>query len=493
MWWMGLLGCAGVAFVEEPRIEANQDGALLTAWVVAETAEPVALEITISDDQGPRTWTSEATTDHRVLVGGMLPDTDHVVEIMATDNGRRSRRVRLEHRTEPLPSQFVDLPTTSEPDRMEPGLTLVGVGPYMTMIDPRGRIRWAAQGPGILHEYTMTSRGTVLYQFGKQGWVEMTLSGAVIREYVAGPSRAAENRVQVPLDTVHHDAIEMANGNWLVLSAERRFIEGYPGSETDGDAEPQDAYVAGDVIAEVDPQGAVLRQWPLLDALDPLRIGYGSVDSDYWDGYWGGPSRDWSHGNAVWFDEGRSEVLVSLRHQDAVVAFDYEGGELSWIFAPDENWPEDLRPYLLEPARPDLVVPYHQHGAKIASTGELVMFDNGNHRTSPPIEGIAPLDTASRGAAFELDHQAGTWDLSFDYGSALSPPLFSGSLGDADHLEQTGNLLVTFGNVRNPGLPGAIVREVTRDDPPQVVFELILPAPLSTFRAQRVQGVFPGF
>lgn len=488
-----LAACSRVQFVEDPRVVPNQEGALLTAWVTAETVEAQSLEITIDDGGVPRVFRSPPATTHRVLLGGMRPDTEHMVSVVATDTVRRSRSVELVHRTEALPAEFPTLVPQADPLAMEPGLTMLGIGPFLTMIDHTGTVRWAAEGPGVLHELTMTSRGTVLYQLGKQGWVEMSLSGAVIREYVAGAARPAENRVVVPLPTVHHDALEMPNGNWLVLSAERRFVEGYPTSETDPDAEPQDAWIAGDVVAEVDEAGVVVRTWSVFDALDPLRIGYGSVDSDYWDGYFGGPSRDWSHGNAVWYDSDREEVLVSLRHQDAVVAFEYDSGELSWILAPDENWPESLRPYLLERARPELVVPYHQHGAKIATTGELVLFDNGNHRTSPPVVGVPPLETASRGVAIAIDHEQGTWDTTADYGSSLQPPLFSGSLGDADLLEQTGNMLVTFGNVRNPGFPGAIIREVTRDEPPVVVFDLSLPAPLSTFRAQRVQGAFPGF
>lgn len=493
MWWIGLVGCASIGFVDPPRIDPNTDGALLTAWVVAETAELASLEVTVSDGESERVFVSAPGTDHRVLIGGLLPSTDHTVEVMALSDLRRSSTVTLDYTSDPLPSQFVPLPFEGDAARMEPGLTLVGVGPYMTMVDPQGRIRWLAEGPGILHEYTITTRGTVMYQFGKQGWAEMSLSGALIREFVAGGARPASNRALVALDTVHHDVVEMPNGNWLALSAERRFVEGYPRSETDPESGTQDVWVAGDVVAEVDPTGAVLRRWSVFDALEPTRIGFGSVDSDYWDGYWGGPTRDWSHGNSVWYDEQRGEVLVSLRHQDAVVAFDYESGDLAWVFAPDENWPEALRPYLLQPDRPELVVPYHQHAAKITPSGELLMFDNGNHRTSPPERGLDPQETASRAASFVLDHDRGRWDLAFDYGSSLQPPLFSGSLGDADLLEQTGNVLVTYGNVRNPGMPGAIVREVTRDAPPQVVFDLSLPAPLSTFRAQRVEGVFPGF
>lgn len=493
MLWGLLAACAGIGFVEQPRIEANEDGALLTAWVVAETAEPVALEITIADDESERTFVSGVATDHRVLIGGMLPDTDHAVTVRASDTGRTSRAFSLEHRTEALPDVFPTLSAQHDSSRMEPGLTMLGIGPFLTMLDPNGRVRWAAEGPGILHELTITSRNTVLFQMGKQGWAEMSLSGQILTEYVAGQSRAAPNRVQVSLPAVHHDAHELPNGDWLVLSVERVFVEGYPSSETEVDPEPFDTWVAADVVARVTPTGQVVQRWPVHPVLDPLRIGYGSVDSDYWDGYFGGPSRDWSHGNAVWFDEARNEVLVSLRHQDAVVAFDHDTGDLAWIFGNRDNWSEDVLPYVLEPENPEELVPYHQHGAKIGPTGELVLFDNGNHRTSPPIEGVPPQETASRGVAFAIDHEQGTWRTTFEYGSELTPPIFSGSLSDADLLEQTGNLLVTYGNVRNPGFPGVIVREVTRTDPPQVVFDLSVPAPLSSFRAQRVQGVFPGF
>ena len=53
-------------------------------------------------------------------------------------------------------------------------------------------------------------------------------------------------------------------------------------------------------------------------------------------------------------------------------------------------------------------------------------------------------------------------------------------------------MLVTFGNIANDNYPGVMVFEVERDTL-DVVFELRVTQPVTTFRSQRITGVIPGF
>ncbi len=497
---LGLLAaCTRPDFAVAPRWVDNDEGARLTGWLEAEADEPVELLLRLDDGDAARTWRLPAARRHRSLVGGLRPEIVHTLEVVPVLDGREGAPVTLTLPAQSLPEGFPPLDVTSDPARMEPGLTLLGIGPWVVLLDAEGTVRWLREFPGILHQLTTTFRGTLLLQLGRTTFVEMALSGAVLRQWSSAPG---PDQIPVDVPALHHDVIELASGHWLALAIERRWVPDYPSSETDPEAPPEDSWVAGDVVVELTPEGEVVRRWSLLDVLEPTRIGYNAVASDYWDFFWDSPTRDWSHGNSVWFDAARREVVVSLRNQDAVVGLGYDDQALHWVLAPPANWPARLERFLLRPARPDLLVPYHQHSASVAPGGELVLFDNGNFRASPFDPRLPAAENASRGAVLALDHEAGTWDLVFDDLDTELGPVFSGSLGDADLLPRTGNLLVTYGNVGNPGYPGAIVVEVAppgsskagspEAEPPENVFELRLPAPLNTYRSERVKEVWPG-
>jgi len=128
----------------------------------------------------------------------------------------------------------------------------------------------------------------------------------------------------------------------------------------------------------------------MLDILDPFRINYSSLLVLY-DGFFESvfgeqlETRDWSHGNAVVHDPADDSIVVSLRHQDAVVKFSRQTGELKWILGPHENWDmEQFGEFLLTPLSEDeFFFQYHQHAPDITDEGTILIYDNGNNRASP--------------------------------------------------------------------------------------------------------------
>jgi hypothetical protein len=168
--------------------------------------------------------------------------------------------------------------------------------------------------------------------------------------------------------------------------------------------------------------------------LDPLRISYLTFSFHNAMGW------DWGHENAVIEDPRDHSLIVSLRHQNAVIKFT-RAGQLKWILGPHENWGPAFQPYLLTPVGEPFAWNYAQHAPEITPQGTLLLYDNGDYRAS--------------------------W-----------------SVGDADFLKQSGNVLVTFGNVSyvngvhpNPVLTNAAmvrIKEVTHDPDPEVVFDLEL-------------------
>src|SRR5258705_3093577 len=126
---------------------------------------------------------------------------------------------------------------------------------------------------------------------------------------------ATEGSIALPIDVLHHSFQVLPNGNFLVLSAEARPFANWYGSTTDASAPRESANLVGDVIAEVTREGGVVREWRLLDMLDPYRIGHGSR-SNYWHRQGFPGAFDWSHTNSIFYDPSDDSILASLRHQD---------------------------------------------------------------------------------------------------------------------------------------------------------------------------------
>jgi arylsulfate sulfotransferase len=480
-------------FTVAPAYEPNTAGAGLVGYVTLETDRPTTVRIDIDD--GGRTWehtAEEPATTHRIRILGLKPATTHDLQVTATANDGTTATAELSAATDPLPADFPAFTVTSDPDRMEPGVTFATFSPYVAMVDPEGTIRWYLD-PDIANSFVLTERGTLLGLTNRTGLVELELDGAEIATWRAArtTSRVA-GTIPVDAEAFHHDLLELPNGNILALSIERRSVPDFPTSEANPNAPRAEAWVAGDVVVELQRDGSLVHEFRLLDLLDPQRIGYNVMSSDFWRGFYTEDTLDWSHANAIWYDEIRDEIVVSLRHQDAVVALDHATGDVQWIFSPRANWRAPWDELLLAPEVPAMPA-YHQHGAKITPSGTLMLFDNGNYRASAYEPKVSDKTNASRGAEFVLDHTVGTWTLAFQFGEALDPKLFAAAHGDCDPLPQTSNVLVTYGSVYDRTQPAVQVFEVARANPPEVVFHMTLDHPKISPRAERITGILPGF
>jgi hypothetical protein len=302
----------------------------------------------------------------------------------------------------------------------------------------------------------------------------------------------------------------------LVLGREVRVIDGYPDPEQEGETVAYN--VVGDLIVEFDRDGHVLNSWSLLDLLedDQLRINPGfhanNMDRQFPDVE--GGTKDWSHGNAVVYDEARDLILVSARTLDWIVAFNRTTGELAWRL----GCQGDLALTNGSSADEDVCHPewqYHQHAPEVLPDGTYIIFDNGNTRPNTGFEdGQTP--PYSRAVIFSIDTTSGdpvdwTATMEWEYVND-SQPNYADFQGDADLLEN-GNILITEGGLhRDPSLPGrdpgnpvvTRITEVTSNDPPVEVFELTIedptpapespedPAPIgwNAYRAERLPSLY---
>ncbi len=346
---------------------------------------------------------------------------------------------------------------------------------------------WYAAASGAIHELLPSSDGHWRYLSNRTAIRLVDPFGEVVGGW---RSTLYDDKTLTELDVinVHHDVQELPDGTLVTLSAERRFFS-YPTSELREFAPWEEAWVAGDVLVHFDPSGQILGQWPLLDLLEPTRIAYDGVVGNYWEDFplWSGDDiKDWSHGNAVSYDPVHDRFLVGLRHQDAVVAIERVSGEVAWILAPPPNWHAPYTDVLLSPHPSNVWLPFHMHGAKFTAPNRVILFDNGNRRASAftpvtPVEDVFSVVTE-----YEIDEVARGFRPVWGYG--WLEELFSGSLGDADVLPTTDNVLITWGNIGNDPRGTARIQEVTRGG--DTVFDAWLPVG-TVFRSERVPSLLP--
>ena len=340
-------------FVRAPSIVPNPNPrAPLAVLVEFITDRPVWAKLEVSDGLKSRliSFDSDGSKKQTLPVLGLSPGKRYSIVLTVTDTSGNcfTWRKPLQITTAPLPADFPPLRVnTSTPDKMEPGITLFNVARYgspsyglLAAVDERGEVVWYFQADHGIGEVIQLRNGNLLY-LHLSGATEIDWLGNVIQQW-SPTGRVGSGRgggILVNADTFHHDICELPNGNFLSLSTELRRFDDYPSSETDPLAPVQIANVVGDVVLEFTRDGRIVNQWSLFDLLDPYRIGYGSLDG-FWSSLYGAPAdgtRDWTHGNAVFQDSSEDSILLSLRHQDALVMFSRQTGTLQWILGTPEG------------------------------------------------------------------------------------------------------------------------------------------------------------
>ncbi len=493
------------------------------------TNRTARVRVHLDDGERPRTierW-QRAATEHELLVLGLRPATHYalVVELVDPDDPTlRSFSAPWTWTTPGLPAWFPPVHVTvSRPARMEPGFTLVPCVRWpdqgdvdrqrgaLLALDEHGDIVWFYDAPHAISEAKRLSNGNLVYYHGTLGdVVELDPRGDVLRRWSTTriPGKVLpEGAIPIDAGTLHHELRELPSGNFLTLSTELRSFASYPASETDPNVPPMPASVVGDVILEFRPDGTVVRRWPVLDLLDPYRIGYESLDSGFWQNVHAGtpeaPLRDWAHVNSVFHDERDDSFIVSSYHQDAVFKLDPTTGALRWILGFPTGWGERWQPLLLDPIG-DGLYPFHQHAATVTPHGTLLLFDNGKYRALPPDPKVPAEQSFSRAVEFAIDEERGEFREVWSWGGRPDEHFFTPFLGETDWLPRTGHVLVTDGGrVRLPdGRPGfhpaqgrkwARIVEVTHDRPAEVVFEIVIDDPRcgwTVYRSERLASLY---
>ena len=260
-----------------------------------------------------------------------------------------------------------------------------------------------------------------------------------------------------PSETIHHEVFPMPNGNILALGQNTREVI------RDGQVQMW----VGDTILEFErATNAVVWSWNAFDHVSTLDFDpavMATPDDD--DGTF-----DWTHANAVVYNELDNSVYISIRHLSRVTRIDYATGQIVYNMgltmpSGDTDFGDGLFTF--------------QHAPQLLPNGNMMLYDNGNRR-----DGIVHTNNSGTGVtkAIELsfdDNQAPTnasivWEWTH--------PSYSGIVGDTDRLPN-GNTLTT-------GRKGFIY-EVDADG--NLVWQLELTGSNSflLYRAERISTLYP--
>jgi hypothetical protein len=99
---------------------------------------------------------------------------------------------------------------------------------------------------------------------------------------------------------------------------------------------------------------------------------------------------------------------------------------------------------------------YHQHDCSITPGGNILCFDNGNHRALPFDPPMDETVSYSRAVEFAIDEDALTVEQVWSFGAQDSDRLFGCFQGGARRLPETGNTFITYGGIATmDGKPSA--------------------------------------
>jgi len=432
--------------------------------------------VSISVEDGTGTWSRDFydfAKDHSVPLLGFTADRNNLITVTVYDKARNEVTAGqpLRFGTPPLPADFPNLTVLqSEPASMEPGYTLFRVAlngnrkGYETIIDNSGTVVWYSPVTTLL-DIRQLENGDLFY-FSTSSFFEMNMLGEPVNAWPVSTS--------FPIDS--HDGVPTDHGTILYMSSASAVVTNYPTSTTDPNAPLGTANnVVYQRVVEISAtNSALLNSWSLIDMLEAQRITYLTTLGPYvWDS---------EHGNGLVEDPADNSIIVSLRHQNAVIKFSRTTGQLAWILGPHENWGAAWQPRLLAPIGSPFGWQYGQHSPVLTPWGTLMVYDDGNYRAEPFDPPVPDSSNYSRAVEYRVNQDTMEVTQVWEYGSSIPERLYTDKVGSAEPLPRTGNVLITFGSVQyvdgmppssfGPGATMARIKEVTHQPVAQVVFDL---------------------
>ncbi len=373
-------------------------------------------------------------------------------------------------------------------------------GPPVISIDLQGNVLWYYQPAGgtagdIVQPVKQLPNGHYLVTYSPNStWMftdatlppntlnetqEVDLGGNVIKSIDVATlnTRLAAAGMNYTALTIHHDAIVLPNGHWILIVNSTRVYNNLPKFPN------QSITVLGDALVDLDTNLNPVWLWDEFDHLD--------INREPW------MFPDWTHTNAVIYSPTDGDLVVSMRHQSWVIKIDYNNGTGTGNVLWHLGYQGD---FAFDGTATGGVAPLDwftaQHGISFTTSttaGQfgLAVFDNGDIRPLPGGETCSaygqtpcPFSTAQ---TYTIDETAMTATQTF----LQETPAYSYFGGNADVLKNNDveyDLCTTLPS----GVPTATATyEVTNSATPQTVWSMSMTG-ANAYRSFRLPSLYPG-
>lgn len=388
----------------------------LAAVICFNTEESLTAKITVKgkDAEGDISHTFSAATEHVLPIYGLYDDYENTVVIILGDGKTSEVKIKIDE-VDANKAQYCK----TTPKYFGKDLMIISGATYpiestkTSGFDYAGDLRWVLTTKASW-DIKKLANGRLLLSsprglqkpYYTVGLIEMDFSGKIYTEWRLPGGH-------------HHDDVELENGNLLACS-DNDFNES-----------------AEDFIVEIDREtGKVVKSWDLLKIL-PREQGKA--------GDW--HHHDWFHNNSVWYDKKTNSITLSGRHQDAVINFNYDTGELNWIIGDPEGWGEEWQKYFFKNVtKGDFDWQYEQHAASILPNGDVFIFDNGTYRSKNEATRIPPEKNYSRGVIYRIDTEKMEIEQVWQYGKERGDEFYSPYICNTDYYG-AGHYMVHSGGI----------------------------------------------
>ena len=326
--------------------------------------------------------------------------------------------------------------------------------PQNTIIDTTGEIRWYML-PETIYSFDNIWYGGTMMGFRQEADGAMSWGyGQRYAKYDIMGREIFNRRLPTGYADFSHASKKIeSNGHYLLRVA------------SDGYKRPDNKIVrtVRDVVLEVDGDGNVVDDFRLFEILDPYRdnvlkaIDQGAVclnidpakqgktltaeelakqdqNDHFGDIVGSGAGRNWAHVNSVDYDETDDSIIISSRHQSAIIKIGRDK-KVKWILGSHEGWKTPYQDKLLQPVdkngKPikcegskcegDFDWTWTQHtGWKVRSElskGDVIYisaFDNGDARGME--QPALPEMKYSRAVVYKVDQKKMTVEQVWEYG-----------------------------------------------------------------------------
>lgn len=324
--------------------------------------------------------------------------------------------------------------------------------PLNAIYDTKGEIRWYMEPSSIYNNNDIYRAGIMMgFRQNKDGAFTWGYGQRYVKYDLMG-REIFNRRLPDGYNDFSHAMDAMQNGHYLVRVASSDHVR----------ADGKHVRTVRDVIIEVDQNGNVVDEWRLFDILDPYRdnvlkvLDQGAVclnidasqagktlsaeqlaeqdkSDKFGDIVGSGAGRNWVHVNSVDYDPTDDSIIISSRHQSALIKIGRDK-KVRWIMGSPEGWKKTFADKVLKPVdskgnpikcegskcEGGFDWTWTQHtGWRVDSKSDkniftLSVFDNGDARgmEQPPL----PDMKYSRAVIYKINQKKMTVEQIWQYG-----------------------------------------------------------------------------